>query len=170
MNLTLKQNQILSETQVNQIIRRMAFQIHEYNFDEKQLVIVGVYDNGCIIAQKIAGEMAVIAPEKKVILVRLDVNKQNPLASDVKLNIGLDKLRGKALVIVDDVLNTGKTMAHALKAILEVDVKKLEVAVLVNRSHKLFPISAKYQGYELSTSIDEHVEVRFGENPGVYLY
>lgn len=164
------QNLILSPTQVKQIIRRIAFEIYENNFDEKNIVVVGIYDKGYQIAGEIVSELNEIAKGVKVSLVQLNINKDNPVSSEVQLDVESKVLKGKVVILVDDVLNTGKTMAYSLKALLEVELKKLQVAVLVNRSHKQFPLSASYKGYELSTSIDEHVEVRLNEEPGVYLY
>jgi len=166
---TLERN-ILSESQVKQIIRRIAFEIYENNFDEKQIIIVGIYDKGYYIAQMIVKELEAIVEGVKVGLVRLNVDKNAPAASEISLDIPVKQLKNKAIVLVDDVLNTGKTMAYSLKALLEVEVKKLQVAVLVNRSHSLFPLAANFKGYELSTTLDEHVEVRLGDNAGVFLY
>jgi pyrimidine operon attenuation protein/uracil phosphoribosyltransferase len=74
-------------------------------------------------------------------------------------------------VIVDDVLNTGRTMAFALEPFLKVRMKKLQVAVIVDREHHLFPVSANYVGYSLSTTISERVEVVLSipSEEGVYL-
>lgn len=165
-----EQNLILTHVQVRQILRRIAFEIYENNFDEKHIVLVGIYDKGYLIAERIQEELDRIVEGTKTSLVRLDIDKEHPVSSDVKLDIAKEKLNNKAIILVDDVLNTGKTVAHSLKALLEVEVKKIETAVLVNRSHKAFPISANYKGYELSTAIDEHVDVRLGEDAGVYLY
>ena len=77
----------------------------------------------------------------------------------------------QVVVITDDVLNTGRTLAFALEPFLQVRMKKVQVAVMVDRSHHLFPVHADYVGYSLSTTISEHVEVvlsRAGEE-GVYL-
>ena len=167
--MTKKQNQILSESQVRQIIKRIAYEIYERNFNEKELAVVGIYDKGYILAGLINEELKAINGKQKTKLIRLDINKQKPLAEEVKLDIDLDKLIGKAVILIDDVQNTGRTFSHSLKALLEVDIKKLETAVLVNRSHKLFPILASYTGYELSTTIDEHVEVVMDKTIGVYL-
>jgi pyrimidine operon attenuation protein/uracil phosphoribosyltransferase len=71
---------------------------------------------------------------------------------------------------VDDVLNTGRTLAYAMKPFFEVGVKKIEVAVLVNRSHTLFPIMPTYAGYALSTTLKDHVEVVLGKKSSVYLH
>lgn len=165
-----EQNLILTEVQVRQIIRRIAFEIYENNFDEGQIVLVGVYDKGYLIAEMIRKELDLIVEGMKTQLVRLNINKSNPVASEVTLDISHEELVNQAVILVDDVLNTGKTVAHSLKALLEVEIRKVETAVLVNRSHKAFPISANYKGYELSTTIDEHVDVRLGADTGVYLF
>lgn len=164
------QNLILTEVQVNQILKRIAFEIYENNFEEKHLVLVGIYDKGYHMAEVLHKELSQIVDKASVSLVKLDINKENPLASEAKLDVEPQELKGKVIIIVDDVLNTGRTMAHSLKALLETNVKRVETAVLVNRSHKAFPLSSNYKGYELSTSIDEHVDVRLGKDAGVYLY
>ncbi|MEQ8470963.1 MAG: phosphoribosyltransferase family protein [Marinoscillum sp.] len=168
--MSLEQNLILTDHQVRQIIKRIAFEIYENNFDEKNIVIVGIVDQGYYVAEMITQELEKIVEGVKVKLVKLTINKQNPLASDVEFDTELKHLKGKSVVLIDDVLNTGKTMAYCLKALLEVDVKKVQTAVLVNRSHKQYPLLANYMGYELSTTIDDHVQVNLEENKGVYLY
>jgi len=168
--MTKKHNLILSEAQVRQIIKRIAFEIYERNFHEKMLAIVGIFDKGYQLAKLIHDELTAINGKQKSKLIRLDINKQKPLAGDVKLDVELNDLVGLPVVLIDDVQNTGRTFAHSLKALLEVDIKKLETAVLVNRSHKLFPIMASYTGYELSTTIDEHVEVVMGKKIAVNLH
>ena len=164
------QNLILSEVQVNQIIRRIAFEIYENNFDEKNIVVVGIYDKGYLLAERIVRELLAIAEGVKISLIKLEINKEKPLASEVTLDVPSKNLKGKVIILVDDVLNTGKTMAHSMSALLEVEVKKLQIAVLVNRSHKQFPLSANFKGYELSTTIDEHVDVKLEDPVGVFLY
>ncbi len=77
----------------------------------------------------------------------------------------------KVVIMADDVLNTGRTLAFALQPFLQFRLKKLQVAVIVDRNHRHFPVSADYVGYALSTTFNEHVEVilsRQGEE-GVYL-
>ncbi|WP_258101590.1 phosphoribosyltransferase family protein [Marinoscillum pacificum] len=165
-----EQNLILTGHQVQQIIRRIAFEIYEDNFEEKHLIIVGVHDKGYQIADMLVSQLSDIAPEITTKLVKLHINKENPVASEVTLDVPSKELKGKSIVLVDDVLNSGKTMAYGFKAILDVEVKKLQMAVLVNRSHKRFPVLANYMGYELSTTIDEHVEVVLEEGKGVFLY
>ncbi len=93
--------------------------------------------------------------------------KKNPQKGiEVKGNI---LFKNKSIVIVDDVLNTGKTLIHSTNFFLSKDLKKIQTAVLVNRNHKIYPIKADFKGISLSTSIKEHISVIFDKNEGVYL-
>lgn len=164
-----RRNIILDQAQVLQKLRRMAFEMLEFNLDEPEIVLVGIYDKGYDIASRLQTEMKSIA-SVKLRLVRLDINKDDPTASEIKLDCPPDDLRGKCVILVDDVLNSGRTMAYGMSVLLSADIKRLETATLVDRSHKRFPISANYKGFELATTIDEHVDVVLGKDMGVYLY
>lgn len=165
-----KDNLILDKNQVLQKIKRIAYEILERNFQEEEIIVGGVEDKGYILAGMIIAELKKIA-DLKTVLVKVAVDKSAQTQCEVQLDCATSIFEGKCVVLVDDVLNSGKTLAYSLKPFLEVNVKKLETAVLVNRSHKLFPISADYNGYELSTTIKEHVEVTLTSGDmGVYLY
>jgi len=153
----------LNEQQVLQKIKRMAYQICERNLNEKSVVLVGIHPQGYHLAGLLAGELKQVAPFE-VVLVKLELDKEKPLSEEIKLDIPQNKLDNKPIILVDDVLNTGKTMAYSLKPFLNRNLKKLETAVLVNRSHKKFPISANYQGLELSTTLSEHIVVVLEQN------
>lgn len=160
---------ILNKKEVNQKIRRIAYEIYENNFEEKELIIAGIYDRGFSLAKRIIKELNQISPIKTQ-LVKVSINKISPLKEEISLDCDLKILKNKSVVLVDDVLNTGRTMSFSLKAFLSAEIRKMEAAVLVDRSHKSFPIDAKYKGYELSTTINEHVEVKLGgADQGVYL-
>lgn len=162
------QNLILTENQILQKIKRMAYEIYENNFREKELIIAGIFDKGFLLAQMLRDELEDISP-LRVILVKVEVDKQARVQSEVKLDCERGILENKCVILVDDVLNSGRTLAYSLKPFLNTRINKLEIAVLVNRSHKLFPVSANYTGYELSTTIEEHIEVKLDEQKGVYL-
>ena len=149
---------ILTGDQVMQKIRRMAFEIYENNFQEKELVIAGVCEKGMRLAELLIAALEDISPIK-LNLVKIDLDKVNPMADNITINCDTNALSNKTIILVDDVLNTGKTFAYSMIPILNIKVKKIEVAVLVNRSHTEFPISSNYTGYELSTTLNEHVEV-----------
>lgn len=165
-----EQRMILNEEQILQKIKRIAYEIYENNMDEQELVLAGIYDRGYYVAQVLQRELAVIAPFKTT-LVKVEINKQAPLESSVSMDTELASLEQKSIILIDDVLNTGKTLTYSIKPFLNIDLKKLQVAVLVNRSHKTFPVAADFTGLELSTTLENHIFVSFEEgNYAVYLH
>ena len=160
--MSTEQTIILKEDQILQKIKRMAYQIYERNVQEERILVVGVVEQGYHLAELIVDQLHLIAPINTQ-LVRMEIDKADPIASPVTVDIEEEKLQDVAVILVDDVLNTGKTMTYCLKPFMDKNIKKLEIAVLVNRSHKQFPISANYQGYELATTINEHIEVVLGK-------
>lgn len=161
-------NLILDAAQVKQKIRRMAFEIYENNFKEKTLVIAGIDGQGYVLAKQLAKEVQSVA-EIEVSLVKVSLDKLAPQQGEVTLDCDIKTIRKKCIIVVDDVLNTGRTLAYGLKPFLDTEVKKIETAVLVNRSHTLFPVYPQYTGYELSTTIKDHVVVELGKDAAVYL-
>ncbi len=159
---------ILNGSQVKQKIRRMAFEVYEHNFKEKSIVIAGIEEQGYVLAKLLTKEIEVISP-LEVTLVKVTLDKLSPQQSEVFLDCDLKEVKKKCVILVDDVLNTGRTFAYALKPFLNTEVKKIETAVLVNRSHTLFPIYPQYTGYVLATTIKDHVEVNLGEEMCVFL-
>ncbi|MEQ8924884.1 MAG: phosphoribosyltransferase family protein [Fulvivirga sp.] len=153
---------ILDNKQVNQKIKRMAFQIFENNFDEKEVVLAGIKNQGYILAQLLQEQLNEIATFKTR-LVGVSLDKEAPTQSNISLDCDEKEVKNKTIILIDDVSNTGRTMAYSLKPFLNIKVKKLETSVLVNRSHTQFPISIKYSGFELATTIKEHVEVFLGK-------
>jgi pyrimidine operon attenuation protein/uracil phosphoribosyltransferase len=159
---------ILDANQVKQKIRRMAYEVYEHNFKEKSIIIAGIDGHGYTLAKLLSKEIQSISPlEVKLVKVKLD--KLAPQQSEVTLDCDLKEVKKKCIVLVDDVLNTGRTFAYGLKPFLDIEVKKIETAVLVNRKHTLFPIYPQYTGYELATTIKDHVEVNLGKETAVYL-
>ncbi len=159
---------MLDAAQVKQKIRRMAFEIFEHNFKEKNIVVAGIDGQGYVLAKLLAKELEAISPIE-VTLVKVSLDKLAPQQGEVSLDCEEREVKRKCIVLVDDVLNTGRTLAYGLKPFLDTEVKKIETAVLVNRSHTLFPIYPQYTGYELSTTIKDHVEVLLGKEASVYL-
>lgn len=166
--MVTEKSMILDAGQVKQKIRRIAYEIYENNFGEKTVVIAGIEGQGYVLAQALVKELGAISPLKPQ-LVRVSIDKAAPQQSEVSLDVEPRTISRKCIVLVDDVLNTGRTLAYGLKPFLDIEVKKIEVAVLVNRSHTLFPLYPQYTGYELATTIRDHVEVNLGKETAVYL-
>jgi pyrimidine operon attenuation protein / uracil phosphoribosyltransferase len=155
-------NLVLNHQQVQQKIMRMAFEIYERNAFESHLFLAGIDGSGAILANLLAEKLKEISPiEINVLTVRL--NKTSKVQENVEV-LGPQLQPDDCLVLVDDVLNTGKTLVFALEPFLKIPLKKIEVAVLVNRSHKKYPVTPDYAGLELSTMLHEHISVDLSPN------
>ena len=161
--------QILSPLQVKQKIERIAHEIWENDFDEKEIVLVGIANRGYQVAEKISAVLKNISPFQ-VELLKIELHKDLPLENDIVLSAPLDSLNGKTIVLIDDVLNSGRTLIYAARYLLTVPIKKLNTVVLVDRRHRKFPIKADFVGLTLSTTLKEHISVEFEkDSASVYL-
>ncbi len=162
--------QLLNKAQTLQKIRRIAYEIYEQNFREEGVVFAGVFDKGYQFAKILMKEFGAIS-DIPCDLVKVSLDKSAPLQSEIELDKDVSILEGKIIILIDDVLNTGRTLAYSLKPFLNVEIKGLQTAVIVDRGHKSFPISADYVGYSLSTTLMEHIEVELKDKAklGVYL-
>jgi pyrimidine operon attenuation protein/uracil phosphoribosyltransferase len=161
---------ILDKQQIDQKINRIAYQILEDNLDEKEIVLAGIWDRGYKLALRLQTVLQKIATFK-VILLRIDLEKQQTRLV-AKTDLQESEWKNKVIILVDDVLNSGKTLAYGLGVFLNTPHKKIRTVVLVNRSHKIFPIATDFVGLELSTILKEHVDVVMdveGEEDRVYL-
>ncbi len=163
----MTQNLILGNDQIAHTIRRIAYQIYETFVNEDSIVIAGIADNGYIFAQKIAAELEHIST-LKVLLCEVKMDKKNP-SGPITTSLGLSEYSGKGLVLADDVLNSGTTLIYAVRHFLDAPLTKFKTAVLVDRNHKQYPVKADFKGISLSTSLQEHVQVVFGEESFVSL-
>lgn len=155
-------NLILDHQKIEQKINRIAYQIFEDNYDQKELIMAGIASNGYRLAEILAKKLQSISPIK-VKLLELQINKKNPLKSKVEIDLEPKDFKDKSVILVDDVLNSGKTLMYGLQVFLAAPVKNLSVAVLVNRSHKRYPVYADYVGLSLATTLKEHIEVSFDD-------
>lgn len=156
--MSTKRTLILNKEQIRQKSKRIAYQILEDNFEEKEIVLVGIADRGYVFAQRLQTILAEIGPEVQVDLVKVSIEK-NKRSLEATTDKPVETAKNKVIVIVDDVLNSGRTLAYALGAFINVPLKKMRTAVLIDRSHHKFPIFSDYYGLKLSTILKEHVEV-----------
>jgi len=150
---------ILNEAQIEQKINRLAFQIYEQNFEEKHVLVCGIAERGYLLAQKIYNKLKEIS-DFELQLCEVKVDKNNLHATEIKLNPHPGDLKDKSVILCDDVLYTGKTLAYAAMPFLEGGAKKLQCLVLIQRNHSTFPVQPTYIGMSLATTLQEHVSVK----------
>lgn len=160
---------ILDREVVSKKIERMAFEIHEQHFGEKEIIMAGVAEGGYRLAELLKNEVEKIS-SLKVELLKITLDKKSIVLPEVSVTPSLHPTESRPVIITDDVLNTGRTLSYCLEAFLKYPLKKLQAAVLVNRDHRSFPVSPDYIGYSLATTVEEHVEVKIGRTVEVYLY
>lgn len=159
---------LLNPAEINQKIKRMAYEILEANFNEKKIILAGICEQGELIAKQLAKYLEEIS-SIEIIVTRIDLDKSHPFRQAHDTINAEIKFDNRVIIMVDDVLHTGKTIAYGLKPFLDKKIKKIEVAVLVDRSHTAFPIKATYIGYELSTTLSDNIQVVLKGKKGVYL-
>lgn len=147
--------QLLDSSKAQQIIKRMAYEIYENNIDEKEITLIGIQERGVDIARLLQNEIEAIS-KLKIISTTIEMDKTNPLNPIITDKI---KIANKNIIIVDDVANSGKTVLYALKCLLHEIPKKIQIAVLIDRKHKLFPISSDFIGMQISTTMKENIKV-----------
>ena len=152
---------ILNHQQIQQKLDRIAYQILEDNIDEQELVIAGILPQGSLIARRLKNRLDEIAPFKST-LMNIEIDKHSS-SLNARTDTDVNTCNNKAVILVDDVLNSGKTLAYGFGVFLDVPLKKLRTVVLVDRNHKSFPVSTDYSGIALSTVLKEHVEVELSE-------
>jgi pyrimidine operon attenuation protein/uracil phosphoribosyltransferase len=158
---------ILSAQQIELKLQRMAYQIWEQNANQTELFMIGIAENGYVLASLLAQKLETISPIK-VHLIRLKIDKANPLNALPTIN---ENLNEKSVLLVDDVANSGKVLLYALRPVLQYLPSKISLAVLVDRKHKSYPINPGIVGQSISTTLQENISVESdGTNlTGVYL-
>jgi pyrimidine operon attenuation protein / uracil phosphoribosyltransferase len=168
MTMDRQRTLLLNSHQIDQRINRIAFQIYEDNADEKSVVLIGIWQNGYLLAEKIYKALKNIC-DLDAKLIELRIDKHHQVAKDVELSCPKQDLAGKSIILVDDVLNSGKTLIYSMKELLKIDTKKIRTVLLVDRDHRRYPVMADFVGMTLSTTFQEHVSVEFGKEDAVYL-
>lgn len=163
---------LLDEAAVARTIHRIASQILEHHADPAALALVGVHTRGVPLAKRIAKVLESLGV-KKVPVGALDITlyrddlttiAANPVVKETKLGFSLD---GRMVVLVDDVLFSGRTTRAAIDALLDWGrPARIQLAVLVDRGHRELPIQADYTGKVVPTAWEENVEVRLKETDG----
>lgn len=165
--MTDQKKNILTKEVAEKKLRRMAYEILENNTNEKEIILAGIRVSGSVVAkmiQKMLGEISSVKTE----LITVTLDKKHP--AEVSLSKEID-YNNKVIVLIDDVSNSGKTLLYALKPFIAHHPKKIQTLVLVERTHKSFPVRPDYVGLSVATTIQEHifVEVTGDTISGAYL-
>lgn len=153
---------VLEHDRITLIIERFAHQILEHHPDAKELVLLGIHGHGAEMASRINGYLSQLSPNLDIHCGVIQVEKESPLSSPPSCDMDVESLVGKHVILVDDVLNSGKTLVHALRWVLSVDVSSVKTIILVDRIHRRYPVKADFVGMTLSTTLQERVEVEMG--------
>ena len=160
--------EILSDIQIEQKINRLAHQIIENCFEEKTLFIAGITGNG----YKLAESLSSIINEHGLIncsLAEVKINKDEPWSEPIVVDNGTVQMEKGIIILVDDVVNSGKTMQYALTEFLKFPTKAIKTVTLVDRKHRRFPIRVDFVGLSLSTTLKERVEIDLNDVKKAYL-
>jgi pyrimidine operon attenuation protein/uracil phosphoribosyltransferase len=161
---------ILDQQQIQQKIVRLGHQLIEAAFDQEIIYLGGIIGNGYVLAQLLAD---VIAQNSalKVVCFEIKLNKDEPWSEPIAFSIDQKELKNSYIILIDDVVNSGKTMQYALLKFLEQATKAIKTVALIDRQHRRYPIKTDFAGLSLSTTLKNHVEVDFSaSNAKVFLY
>ena len=148
--------EVLDQDQILRICNRFAFQILENSIDHDVIHIIGIKEKGFDIAKIVERELKSIT-KKNISLSSIKIDKKNPkdsILSDSNLNKNVD-----TIFLIDDVLNTGKTLIYSISFLLKFNFKSIKTLVLIDRNHKQFPIKVDYKGISLSTNINDNIKL-----------
>lgn len=163
----MEKKYILDKETTSRKLKRLAYEIAERNYDEQQMFFAGIRQSGLTVAKLLAEQVMEIS-NIHVELVEVTLDKKYPVEVFFDREIGFNN---QSILIIDDVANSGKTMLYALKPFLSFQPKKIQTLVLVERTHKTFPIQPDYVGLSVATTLEEHiyVEQQGDEITGAYL-
>ncbi len=148
--------QVLDFEKISRICRRLAYQILENNINEDEILIVGIKEKGYEIAKIIKQKLKDIT-SIKVHLKSITIDKKNPNQIS-EFDINFNQMP-KSVYLVDDVLNTGKTLMFTVNSLLKYDFDLIKTLVLIDRNHKRYPIKVDFKGISLSTNLDDTVKL-----------
>ena len=146
---------LLDDLQARAKLCRMAYQVVEQNFDGTNLVIVGIDTRGYFLAEILVSEI------RKINNLSVELIKYERPPTPSKNSEIITKQ--KRILLIDDVLYTGRTLFGALQWVMEHSPERVQVGVLVDRGHRELPVSADFVGLELATTLQNYIEVEIAD-------
>ncbi len=160
------QNIILNSSDVKNKIKRISLEVLEDNIFQKKLIFFGVSKNGKIIAKKIIDFITKNSKIKSELIgVKISSNADENLKFDKEFNAN-----NLSIVIVSDVSQSARTLQLIISNLMLENPFKIKTAVMVNRDHSLFPVKINFSGLNLSTSVNERVDVEVNKNEEFTVY
>ena len=165
--------QLLSPSQMDRIVRRIGYEVIERNKSADNLVVIGILNRGAVFADQLAKTIEEISSTKlETHHLNVSAYRDDAKRDPVVPSNGFRKLdvTEKDVLLVDDVLYTGRTVRAALDAIVGLGrPKSIQLAALIDRGHREYPIEPTFVGRTVPTKYGEHIEVIFDEPSGVYI-
>ena len=155
-------NQVLDHKKIIRICNRLAYQIIENSENKKSIILVGIKEKGYEVSKLIMRELNKIC-SNKIILRYIEIDKTSPKNS-LKCNLESTFKSSEKVFLIDDVLNTGKTLMYSVNKLLDYDFNSIKTVVLIDRNHKKFPVKVDFKGISLSTNYDDIVKLNFKKN------
>jgi pyrimidine operon attenuation protein / uracil phosphoribosyltransferase len=159
---------ILSESDIERILKRISHEIIERNKGSQNLVFIGIQKRGVPLAERIAKNIALLE-DNEINIGKLDITfYRDDISKKILPQIQMTdipfKIDERDIILIDDVLFTGRTIRAALDAIIDFGrPKTIQLVVLIDRGHRELPIRADYVGKNIPTSANEFVEVKLQE-------
>ncbi|MDD5449356.1 MAG: bifunctional pyr operon transcriptional regulator/uracil phosphoribosyltransferase PyrR [Candidatus Omnitrophica bacterium] len=168
----IQKAKIMDKEAVNKALVRIAHEILEKNPETKDLAVIGIRNRGEFLAKRIAEHIKKIETVEipvgalDITLYRDDLTQvaEQPVVKETVINFDINN---KTIILVDDVLFTGRTIRCAFSELIDFGrPKNIQLAVLIDRGHRELPIRADYVGKNVPTSLNEAVEVKLEETDG----
>lgn len=148
---------LMDKARIQRSLKRMAIEVWEKLDTEQELILVGLNERGFATAQVLFEQLKPLHEPSKIELVKFDVK-------NLTHNKPLPECSEKFVLIVDDVIFSGKTMFEALSAIISAgEPERIEVLTLLDRGHRKYPIESNITGLKIPTKVGEHVEVMLSQ-------
>ena len=146
--------EILGAKAIAHKVQRLAWELYDRHSKAEQLYVVGIQGNGYWLAQQLVAKLNTIS-DITIELMELALDKSDPKPTDMQIDLP----SGAYVALVDDVLNSGRTLLWAVIKLMEFHPQQLSTTVLVDRSHKRYPVKADIKGLSLSTTLQETVKL-----------
>ena len=163
--MSTKTTQILNAQEIQHKIQRLAWELYDRHSKAEKLYVVGIQENGYWLAEQLVEKLSAIS-SIEVELIPLVMHKKAPVLNDMHISLP----EHAEIALVDDVLNSGRTLLWAVIKLMEFRPQQLSTTVLVDRSHKRYPVKADLKGISLSTTLQETVRLNIENGLAVNVY